>query len=1634
MPLSRYAVRFAICASLSSTLLVASAAVAQVSVTTNHNDLARTGANLAETTLNTTNVNVAQFGKLFERVVDDEIYGQPLYVAGVAVPGHGIRNVVYVATVSNSVYAFDADDPAASAPLWRNTYINPPQVVPVHRTDVGQTCGTYLDFAGNIGIVGTPVIDPATQTIYFVARTKESGTFVQRLHAVDIRDGSARPGSPVVIDANVPGTGSGSVGGVVPFDKRTHNQRAGLMLLNGVVYIAWASHCDQGPYHGWIMGYDAASLQQVMVYNSTPNGREGGIWQSGQALSADAGGNIYALTGNGTVDINGGPNRGSSFIKLAPNGTLVDWFTPHNWEFLNQIDGDLIQGGLLVPDSNLIIGGGKQGRLYVLDRNNLGHLANNDNQIVQSFQASSSGRMNGSPVYWNSPAHGPVIYLWPASDPLKAFRLSGGLFDTVPVGQSTALAASGMPGGMLSLSAFGSTAGTGILWAAISRVGDANNQTQPGILRAYDANDVTRELWNSEQDAARDRLTTFSKFSPPTIANGKVFVPTFSNKLVAYGLLSGEPQNAPPTVNAGPDRTVTLPATLPLTATAADDGIPNPPGALTISWSKVTGPGTVVFAPVNALVTSASFSAPGQYLLRVSASDGAIVVSDELSVAVYPVPGSGSGLRGQYFNDPGDGTHFIASVLTRIDPAIDFDWANGPPAAGVQADNFSVRWTGQVQAAVTGDVVFGARSNDGVRLWINDELVLDNWTDDSPGTDLTSPLALVENVTYNVRLEMYDHVGPAVAQLLWSYGGQSLTPIPQGRLFPGPAPNTAPIANAGSDQIISLPNTASLFGSGNDDGLPNPPGALTFRWSKISGREESEDPVVFGNPDSPATTVSFPAADVYVLRLTVSDGAITVSDDVVITVNPPPTGAGTGLLGQYYNDPSDDAPFTTLALTRIDPTVNFDWGLGAPGPGVQADDFSVRWTGFVQAVVTGDHVFSVSSDDGVRLWVNGALIIDNWVNQPETVVTSAPVPLQAGALNTIRMEFYDHVEDGIARLRWSYAGQPTTVIAQSQLYPPTGPPNAAPVAMAGADQTVTLPAPAVLAGAATDDGLPQPPGSLAVLWTKVSGPGIVSFGTPTALSTTAAFSQAGTYGLRLSVSDGSLSASDDLTVIVNPASNLAPVVNAGPDVAVTWPSAASLTATATDDGLPNPPGALAFQWSSVSGPGVVTFSAPTALTTGATFSVAGVYVLRLTASDGSLSSSDELTVTAATGSGSGTGLTGTYYNDPSNGALRFTTLVVTRLDPNVDFDWVRNAPAPGVQKDNFSVRWTGDVLAPVTGDFRFVTMSDDGVRLWINNQLVIDNWGNHPLTTNTSAPIPLTSGVRYPVRLEFWDGVKDAVIRLHWNYPGQATVAIPTARLFPVSGGTPNVAPTVGAGTDQTITLPAGATLTGTATDDGLPNPPGALTLTWSKVTGPGTVTFGTPNALQTTASFSLAGTYGLRLSAGDGSLTTSDDVTVTVLDGGGGPVGTGLTGRYYNDPLTGLGSQFTSLVLTRIDPTVDFDWLRLNPAPVVQRDFFSIRWTGTVLAPVTGQFRFVTMSDDGVRLWVNDQLVIDNWGHHAVTTNTSAPIPLQAGVRYSIRLEYWDGVKEAVMRLHWNYEGQATVPVPTAQLFPEGN
>ena len=503
---------------------------------TQHNNAARTGANLSETLLSTRSVTPKTFGKLGTLVVDGYLYAQPLYVQNVRVPGKGLHNVIYLATAHNSVYAFDADDLTAKKPLWK---VNLGPSVPA--TEVYTT--KWTDMRIEIGVTSTPVIDPSANTIFVEAKTKENGTYVQRLHALDITTGAEKAGGPVEIKASVPGTGMASAKGQVAFDSVKQLQRPALLLTNGTVYLAFGSHADSPPFHGWILGYNARTLIQTCTFNLTPNGEEGAIWQAGMGMAADPAGNVYAMVGNGTFDADsGGLDYGNSILKLAPKpGTLSvsDYFTPYNQASLSENDQDTgASGPLLIPNTNLLLGGGKNGWLYLTQTGKMGHYqSSDDSQIVQSFQI-THGNCHGSAVYWNGPV-GPQVYIWPEFAHLTAFKLNAGKLNPTPASSSAVAVPDGMPGAFLSVSADGSKAGTGIVWSSAPYDANANWDTVPGILRAYDASDLNHEIWNSKMVPARDDAGMFAKFCAPTVVNGRVYLSTFSNQLQVYGLLGG---------------------------------------------------------------------------------------------------------------------------------------------------------------------------------------------------------------------------------------------------------------------------------------------------------------------------------------------------------------------------------------------------------------------------------------------------------------------------------------------------------------------------------------------------------------------------------------------------------------------------------------------------------------------------------------------------------------------------------------------------------------------------------------------------------------------------------------------------------------------------------------------------------------------------------------------------------------------------------------------------------------------------------------------------------------------------------------------------------------------------------------
>jgi hypothetical protein len=516
------------------------------------NDNFRTGQNLAESVLTPSTVNAAKFGLLFTDFIDASAYAQPLYVPNVSIPGNGTHNVVYVATENDSVYAFDAD--SAGPPLWRTSFIDPDDgITAVPSSDLG--CG---DLTPIIGITATPVIDSSTGTLYVVSKVKLGpGSYQQQLHALDITNGLEMPHSPVTISASVSGTGEDAVNGVITFDPLLQHDRPALAIANGVVYLSFASHCDIQPYHGWILGYDETSLMQVVVYNTTPNGSQAGIWEAGCGPGVDTNGDLITITGNGTFDTSGTPiDYGDSFIRLTPvpgtpgSMTVDSYFTPLNELMLDDEDLDMGSGGnLLLPDqpgpnTHLMLGAGKLGTLYLVNRDSMGGFNASMDQMVQKLPGAVGG-MFSTPAYWSGTVSKSglqnMIYAIGETDHPKMFILNNGVIKgPASIARSVTF---GFPGASPVISANGATGG--IMWAINS---SKWNVPGPATLYAFDATDLGNELYNSNQYSA-DNPGPAVKFTVPTVANGSVYVGT-QTQLAVFGLFAGG-KREPLTVRPG---------------------------------------------------------------------------------------------------------------------------------------------------------------------------------------------------------------------------------------------------------------------------------------------------------------------------------------------------------------------------------------------------------------------------------------------------------------------------------------------------------------------------------------------------------------------------------------------------------------------------------------------------------------------------------------------------------------------------------------------------------------------------------------------------------------------------------------------------------------------------------------------------------------------------------------------------------------------------------------------------------------------------------------------------------------------------------------------------------------------------
>jgi uncharacterized repeat protein (TIGR03806 family) len=754
------------------------------SALTYHYDNSRAGQNTNELFLTPANVSANTFGKLFTYSVDGYLYAEPVYMPNVVINGQS-HNVVIAASENNSVYAFDADSNAGpnGGLLWQTN-------LGIAEISINNYGVRYHHNVLNplIGITSTPVIDPASGTIYvdtFTGVIANTNSGYHLLHALNITNGAERSYSPVLVNASVPGTGVDSSNGIVTFNPSQHMNRPAMTLAGGILYVSFGSYGDTDPYHGWVIGYNATNLTQLtnIVFCTTPNATtnnfgvnaaEGALWMGGGGLCVDENTNIYFEVGNGSFSAhtNGG-DYGDSFVKLSTiSNQLVaaDYFAPSNQLSMDVTDNDLGSGGpILLPDSvgsaahpHLIVGAGKEGTIYLVDRDSMGHYSTTTNQIVQTLP-NVMGGIWGVPAYWNN-----RIYFQGAGDVLKAFWITNGVITTVPVTKTTASFSTFTTP---SISANGLN--NGIAWVIqVDAYNGGNGVTGgAGVLHAYNATNLTQELYNSNQNLSRDNPGAALKYAVPVVANGKVFV-RGEYALSVYGL--GTFLSPPIIAPAG--GVFTNSVIVSITNSAASASIYYTLDGTTPTTNSILY--TAPFILTNTALVQAIAAQPGSV-------NSAVASASFLNSSAV---GNGTGLLGAYWSNTTSAAFtnigFNATpTLVRTDSVVNFTWGIGSPAPTISTDSFVVRWTGSVQPQFSETYTFYTTSDDGARLWINDQLLVNRWVDQG-ATESSGTISLKAQQRYNIRMEYYDHTGNASAMLSWSSPSTTKSIIPQSQLYP----------------------------------------------------------------------------------------------------------------------------------------------------------------------------------------------------------------------------------------------------------------------------------------------------------------------------------------------------------------------------------------------------------------------------------------------------------------------------------------------------------------------------------------------------------------------------------------------------------------------------------------------------------------------------------------------------------------------------------------------------------------------------------------------------------------------------------------------------------------------------------
>ena len=762
--------------------LAALSAMAQVQVTTYHYDNLRTGCNPKETILTTANVNPTSFGLLFKLPVDGQVYAQPLYMQGLKIPGKGTHNVVFVCTEHNSVYAFDADSNTGSnsTPLWHVNFGPSVQNGDIFSSDINP----------EIGITSTPVIHTlknGTKALYVISKTEtnpgtSNAVFQNSVHVINILTGAELLKGPFPISAQVKGIGDGSANGILAFSQQWQQCRPGLLMVDtpgrdSTLYIGFASHGDNGPYHGWVFGYDAEKMLVASVLNTTPNALSynntsalsaGGIWQGGGGLASD-GTSVYFSTGNGAFDPSTKAYGDAILRVLARTFTVADYFAPADQNSLDDSDSDVGAGGvMLLPPSasgtskkKLIVQSGKEGTIYLMDTANLGKNGSTDN-IIQELPGSNGG-IWGAPAYFNN-----RVYFGSVGWSITSYNIVNGLFTSNTYTDYTQNGF-GYPGPTPSISSNGLT--NGILWAIQT---DNYGTGGSAILHAYDAMNLQNELYNNTMAGGRDPLDGSVKFTTPMVANGKVYVETASSVAV-FGLGTWAPT---PTITPAS----TGQAYIGSLTVSASDTDSNAVLRYTLDGSTPTASSPQYTKPL-VLTASASFRVRA---FETGKNPSIIAEQDYL---INPVIGTGTGLTGWYYanitNPPPPAG--MAPTATQLDPLISFTWNEGNPVPNEDpnfgGDNWAAQWNGQVQAESTGTYTFSTLSDDGIQVLINGQMIINDYNYHAPQKD-TGTFNFVAGKKYTIQINYMQGGGGSLLTLSWQAPGLPVEVVPTSQLYP----------------------------------------------------------------------------------------------------------------------------------------------------------------------------------------------------------------------------------------------------------------------------------------------------------------------------------------------------------------------------------------------------------------------------------------------------------------------------------------------------------------------------------------------------------------------------------------------------------------------------------------------------------------------------------------------------------------------------------------------------------------------------------------------------------------------------------------------------------------------------------